>query len=205
MLISKLCLSQLLVSVLPCRGLYIQQNKWLQWGTTPCLEQSQFCVSGQLASSHTLWVRVKVYQDYKILTPCWPVTAEKFPAEGLIQLWGTEEVQPQPNLNSPSGWCFSPNVVVVSRAVMNSPGFVEHSPVFQPAPVIDWNWPDNPKQHCMKYGPRSSRVRGQKQKCICFIMEKKGNNLLGLNRFIPPLLHLVVWLSRKKSNNKKVF
>lgn len=56
---------------------------------------------------------------------------------------------------------------------MNPPGFVEHSPVFQPAPVIDWNWPDNPKQHCMKYGPRSSRV-GDRNRNVSVSLWKKG-------------------------------
>lgn len=55
------------------------------WGGSRahCLERSQFCVSAQLASSQTLWARVKVCKDYKVLTPCFPLeTAENFPAGG---------------------------------------------------------------------------------------------------------------------------
>lgn len=42
---------------------------------------------------------------------------------------------------------------------MNPLGFVELLPVFQPALIINWNWPDSPEKHCMKYGLTSRRVR----------------------------------------------
>lgn len=42
---------------------------------------------------------------------------------------------------------------------MNPLGFVELLPVFQPALIINWNWPDSPEKHCMIYGLTSRRVR----------------------------------------------
>lgn len=79
---------------------------------------------------------------------------------------------------------------------MNPLGFVELLPVFQPALIINWNWPDSPEKHCMKYGLTSRRVRERERKCVYLLMERRGNTLLDLisqhHIFIPPLLHIVV-------------
>lgn len=59
-----------------------------------------------------------------------------------------------------------------SQAATNPLGFVELLPVFQEALIINWNWPDSPKKHCVKYGLTSRRAMEQEWKCIYFLMEK---------------------------------
>lgn len=56
---------------------------------------------------------------------------------------------------------------------MNPLAFAELSPVFQPGLFINWNWPDSPEQHYVKYRPRSKRVKGQKQKLTYLWEERK--------------------------------
>lgn len=56
---------------------------------------------------------------------------------------------------------------------MNPITFAELSPVFQPGLFINWNWPDSPEQHYVKYRLRSKRVKGQKQKLTYLWEERK--------------------------------
>lgn len=61
---------------------------------------------------------------------------------------------------------------------MNPLAFAELLSVFQPGLLVNWNWPDSPEQHYVKYRPRSRRVKGQKQNVINLFMGRRKNIIL---------------------------